>query len=289
MSQINIIKVTDKEYPELLKKIYDPPEELYVKGDSSSLSEKCLAIVGTRTATEYGKAIARKYAKELSQYGFTIVSGLAEGIDTESHKGALEAGGKTIAVFGCGIDQIFPASNIKLAGDIEKSGALISEYKPGTPAAKWTFPRRNRIISGMSLGVIMVEGHYDSGAMITAKLALDEGREVFAVPGNVEIEQTKGPHWLIKQGAKLAESIDDILEEFNIKRIEGSGKVKEIDHSQLSSDQVKVISCLTKEPKHVDRISAESGTSSHETLGILAVLEINGMAKQLPGKYFVIC
>jgi DNA processing protein len=289
MSQINIIKVTDKEYPELLKKIYDPPEELYVKGDSSSLSEKCLAIVGTRTATEYGKAIARKYAKELSQYGFTIVSGLAEGIDTESHKGALEAGGKTIAVFGCGIDQIFPASNIKLAGDIEKSGALISEYKPGTPAAKWTFPRRNRIISGMSLGVIMVEGHYDSGAMITAKLALDEGREVFAVPGNVEIEQTKGPHWLIKQGAKLAESIDDILEEFNIKRVEGSGKDKDIDLSQLSSAQVKVISCLTKEPKHVDRISAESGTSSHETLGILAVLEINGMAKQLPGKYFVIC
>jgi DNA processing protein len=289
MSQINIIRISDKEYPELLKKIYDPPEELYVKGDISALSEKCLAIVGTRTATEYGKAIARKYAKELSQYGFTIVSGLAEGIDTEAHKGALEGGGKTIAVFGCGIDQIFPASNIKLAGDIEENGALVSEYKPGTPAAKWTFPRRNRIISGMSLGVIMVEGHYDSGAMITAKLALDEGREVFAVPGNVEIEQTKGPHWLIKQGAKLAESIDDILEEFNIKRVEGSGKEKEIDYSQLSSDQVKVISCLTKEPKHVDRISAESGTSSHETLGILAVLEIKGMVKQLPGKYFVIC
>jgi len=289
MPQINIIRISDKEYPELLKKIYDPPEELYVKGDISALSEKCLAIVGTRTATEYGKAIARKYAKELSQYGFTIVSGLAEGIDTEAHKGALEGGGKTIAVFGCGIDQIFPASNIKLAGDIEENGALVSEYKPGTPAAKWTFPRRNRIISGMSLGVIMVEGHYDSGAMITAKLALDEGREVFAVPGNVEIEQTKGPHWLIKQGAKLAESIDDILEEFNIKRVEGSGKEKEIDYSQLSSDQVKVISCLTKEPKHVDRISAESGTSSHETLGILAVLEIKGMVKQLPGKYFVIC
>jgi len=289
MPQINIIKVADKEYPELLKKIYDPPQELYVKGDASALSEKCLAIVGTRTATEYGKAIARKYAKELSQYGFTIVSGLAEGIDTEAHKGALEGGGRTIAVFGCGIDQIFPASNINLAGDIEKVGALVSEYKPGTPAAKWTFPRRNRIISGLSLGVIMVEGHYDSGAMITAKLALDEGREVFAVPGNVEIEQTKGPHWLIKQGAKLAESIDDILEEFNIKRVEGSGKEKEIDRSQLSSDEVKVISCLTKEPKHVDRISAESGASSHETLGILSVLEIKGMARQLPGKYFVIC
>ena len=289
MSQINIIHTSDTEYPELLKKIYDPPEELYVRGDISALNEKCLAIVGTRTATEYGKAIAKKYAEELVQYGFTIVSGLADGIDTEAHKGALEGGGKTIAVFGCGIDQIFPASNIILAGEIEKTGALVSEYKPGTPAAKWTFPRRNRIISGLSLGVIMVEGHYDSGAMITAKLALDEGREVFAVPGNIEIEQTKGPHWLIKQGAKLAESIDDILEEFNIKRIEGSGNAKEIDHSQLSSDQIKVISCLTKEPKHVDRISAESGTSSHETLGILAVLEIKGMIRQLPGKYFVIC
>jgi DNA processing protein len=255
----------------------------------SALSGKCLAIVGTRTATEYGKAIAKKFAEELVQYGFTIVSGLADGIDTEAHKGALEGGGNTIAVFGCGIDQIFPASNIKLAGEIEKTGALVSEYKPGIPAAKWTFPRRNRIISGLSLGVIMVEGHYDSGAMITAKLALDQGREVFAVPGNVEIEQTKGPHWLIKQGAKLAESIDDILEEFNINRTEGSGQKKQIDHSQLSSDQVKVISCLTKEPKHVDRISSESGTNSHETLGILAVLEIKGMAKQLPGKYFVIC
>jgi len=289
MSQINIIRISDKEYPELLKKIYDPPKELYVRGNIPALSEKCLAIVGTRTATEYGKAIARKYAKELVQYGFTIVSGLAEGIDTESHRGALEGGGKTIAVFGCGIDQIFPASNIKLAEEIEKCGALVSEYKPGTPGAQWTFPRRNRIISGLSLGVIMVEGHYDSGAMITAKLALDEGREVFAVPGNVEIEQTKGPHWLIKQGAKLTESVDDVLEEFNIKRVEGNVIEKEIDRSQLSNEEVKVISCLTKEPKHVDGISAETGTSSHETLGILAVLEIKGMVRQLPGKYFVIC
>ncbi|MFH1710263.1 MAG: DNA-processing protein DprA [bacterium] len=294
-----ILKITDKEYPELLKRIYDPPEELYIKGNASVLNSRCIAIVGTRTATNYGKEIARRFSYELAQCGFTVVSGLAEGIDTEAHIGALEAGGKTVAVFGCGIDRIFPPQNIGLSEDIEKSGALVSEYKPGTPAAKWTFPRRNRIISGLSLGVVMVEGHWDSGAMITAKLALDEGREVFAVPGNIAIDQTKGPHWLIKHGAKLVENVDDILEEFNVKRVAGpsrrglaevDGEVKKgIDHSQLSSDEVKIISCLTKEPKHVDEISAESKTGSHETLGVLSVLEIKGLVKQMPGKYFVIC
>jgi len=289
MSQINIIKITDKEYPDLLKKIYDPPDELYIKGDASALNRKCLAIVGTRTATEYGKAISRKYAKELSRCGITIVSGLAEGIDTEAHKGALEAGGKTIAVFGCGIDKIFPSENSGLAEEIEKNGALVSEYKPGTPTAKWTFPRRNRIISGLSLGVVMVEGHYDSGAMITAKLALDEGREVFAVPGSVEIDQTKGPHWLIKQGAKLAENVDDILEELNIEHVAGEELAGKPDHSGLSDEEARMISCLTKELKHIDRISAESGLETHEALGVLSMLEIKGLVKQLPGKYFIIC
>lgn len=289
MSQINVIKITDKEYPELLKKIYDPPDELYIKGDVSALNGKCLAIVGTRTATEYGKGISRKFAKELSRCGITIVSGLAEGIDTEAHKGALEAGGKTIAVFGCGIDQVFPASNIKLAEEIEKSGTLVSEYKPGTPTAKWTFPRRNRIISGLSLGVVMVEGHYDSGAMITAKLALDEGREVFAVPGSVEIDQTKGPHWLIKQGAKMAENIDDILEELDIEHVAREEPSKKPDYSGLSKEEARTISCLTKEPKHIDVISAESELETHEALGVLSMLEIKGMVKQLPGKYFIVC
>jgi len=289
MSQINIIKLSDKEYPELLKKIYDPPKELFIKGESTALNNKCLAIVGTRRATDYGRRIARRFANELAQCGFTIVSGLAEGIDTQAHEGALEARGKTIAVFGCGIDKTFPAQNKGLADEIEKSGALISEYSPGTPTAKWTFPRRNRIISGLSLGVVMVEGNYESGAMITAKLALDEGREVFAVPGNIEIDQTKGPHWLIKQGAKLAENVDDILEEFNIKRVAGNEKAKEQDYSQLSSDEVKIISYLTKEPKHIDEISAKSGMETQEALSILSILEIKKLVKQVPGKYFVIC
>jgi len=289
MPQIRTIKITDNGYPELLKKIYDPPQELFIKGNEDALNNKCIAIVGTRAATEYGKNIARKFARELSQCGITIISGLAEGIDTEAHRGAIEGGGKTVAVFGCGIDRIFPAGNTELAEEIMKRGALISEYGPGTFAAKWTFPRRNRIISGLSLGVVIVEGGYESGAMITAKLALDEGREVFAVPGNIELEQTKGPHWLIKQGAKLTESIDDIIEEFDMKRVAGSSDKKKIDHSQLSSDEVRMISCLTREPQHVDRLSKECGLGPHETLGILSLLEIKGLAKQLPGKYFVIC
>lgn len=289
MPQIRNLKITDAEYPELLKKIYDPPKELFIRGDSKHLNSRSLAIVGTRAATNYGKEIARRLSSELVRYGFTIVSGLAEGIDTEAHIGALEAGGSTVAVFGCGIDNIFPSKNIKLAEEIEKKGALVSEYGPGVPSAKWTFPRRNRIISGLSLGVIMVEGHWDSGAMITAKLALDEGREVFAVPGNVELDQTKGPHWLIKQGAKLVENVDDILEEFDIKRVEGSVTGKKQDHSQLSSDEVRIISCLTKEPKHIDGILDESKMGIQETLGVLSILEIKGLVKQLPGKYFVIC
>jgi DNA processing protein len=232
--------------------------------------------------------IAKKFAKELAEIGFTIVSGLAEGIDTQAHIGALNGGGKTIAVFGCGIDMIFPAENRSLAEKIEQNGALISEYPAGHPTAKWTFPRRNRIIAGLSAGVIMIEGGYESGAMITAKLALDEGREVFAIPGNVELEQTKGPHWLIKQGAKLVESVDDILEEFNIKRIVETIESKKIDYSQLSIEECNIMQILNKEPKHVDEISLKSKHDISNTLSLLSILEIKGLVKQLPGKYFVI-
>jgi DNA processing protein len=288
MAQIKTLKLEDKEYPELLKKIYDPPDELYVKGDIQLLSSRCIAIVGTRTATRYGKEIARKFARELADVGITIVSGLAEGIDTEAHVGALEGNGRTVAVFGCGLDKVFPAQNVKLAEKIEKNGALVSELPAGHPTAKWTFPRRNRIISGLSIGVIMVEGHYDSGAMITAKHAIDEGREVFAVPGNVELDQTKGPHWLIKQGAKLVENVDDVLEEFNIKRVAGTGEKKEKDYSDLSFDEAEIIKNLTREPKHVDEISVKCDMDAGKVLGLLSVLEIKGIVKQLPGKYFVI-
>ena len=289
MSDIQILRSSDNIYPELLKKIYDPPKELYIRGDANILNSRCIAMVGTRKATHYGKETAKRLAYELSKNGFTVVSGLASGIDTEAHKGALEAGGKTIAVFGCGIDLVIPSENKKLAEKIENSGALISEYGPGVQPARWTFPRRNRIISGLSIGTVMIEGHWESGAMITAKLALEEGREVFAVPGNIEIDQTKGPHWLIKQGAKLVENVDDILEEFNMKRLLDAENTRKADHLQLSLDELKVVSLLTSEPKHIDDISAISKLSVQEALGLLSILEIKGAVKQLPGKYFIIC
>lgn len=282
------INISSEQYPLLLKQIHDPPPVLFVDGDVTLLNSKCLAIVGTRKATRYGKDIARKFAKELAQCGFTIVSGLAEGIDTEAHKGALECGGRTIAVFGCGLDRIFPSSNVSLANEIARTGALISELPPGHPTAKWTFPRRNRIISGLSKGVLMVEGHYDSGAMITAKHAIDEGREVFAIPGDVALEQSKGPHWLIKQGAKLVEDVNDILEEFDMARVSTGKSMEQLTIPDLSESEAKLLKVINKQPKHIDDISNEIGKPSSEALSMLSMLEIKGLVIQVPGKYFTV-
>jgi len=288
MSDIKSIKIGDKKYPELLKNIYDAPKELFIKGDVELLSTRCMAIVGTRRPTWYGRETSRKLARELAEVGLTIVSGLAEGIDTEAHIGALEAGGKTIAVFGCGLDTVFPPSNKKLARKIESSGSLVSELPAEHPTTKWTFPKRNRIISGLSMGVLMVEGDYDSGAMITAKLALDEGREVFAVPGNIDKEQSRGPNWLIKQGAKLIDNVDDILDEFNIVRIEGGSRKDRSDAGQLTIEESGLLKLLTREPKHIDELVALSGRETANVLGLLSIMEIKGLVRQLPGMYFVI-
>jgi DNA processing protein len=283
---VELLPLEDKGYPDLLRHIYDPPPVLYVKGKNLSL-DKAVAIVGTRRASRYGKETARKLAYELSSLGFTIVSGLAAGIDTCAHRGALDARGETIAVFGCGVDIIFPAENKSLAREIEASGSLVSEFPLGTGTEKGHFPRRNRIISGLSMGVIVVEGHYDSGAMITAKAALEQGREVFAVPGNVELDQSKGPHWLIKQGAKLVESVEDVLEEFNMvmpKRMTNEAK----DYSNLPAEEQKIISVLSLEPMYIDNISIETGLSIPQVSSLLMMLEVKKLVRQLPGKMFVL-
>jgi DNA processing protein len=236
-------------------------------------------------------------ARELASAGLTIVSGLASGIDTAAHQGALEAKGRTIAVFGCGVDQIFPAENKKLAAEIENSGALVSEFPLGMPTARSNFPRRNRIISGLSLGVIVVEGHYDSGAMITAKEALEQGREVFAVPGNVEMDQSKGPHWLIKQGAKLVENVEDVLEELNMvmprKMTNDPPKADQMtnegkNYSNLSLEEQKIVSVLSLEPKHLDVIATDTGLPVHRVSSHLMMMEIGKIVRQLPGKMFVL-
>lgn len=295
-TNVKIISLEDENYPELLKNIYDPPPVIYVKGCGIKAGEKTLAIVGTRKASRYGKETAKKLAYELSSLGITIVSGLALGIDTLAHQGALEAKGKTVAVLGCGVDYIYPPSNRDLAVEIESSGAIISEFPMGTGVEKGHFPRRNRIIAGLSMGTIVVEGHYDSGAMITAKFALDQGREVFAVPGDIALDQSKGPHWLIKQGAKLIESVDDVLEELNLQLQTSNFKTNsnpkiptaKRDHSNLSPEEQKIIEVLSLEPKHIDDIAQETSLSTPQVSSLLMVLEIKKILRQLPGKMFVL-
>lgn len=290
-SGAQVLTFEDKAYPPLLREIYDPPPVVYLKGQPLNNQEKTIAIVGTRAASQYGKETAHRLAKELAGFGFTIVSGLASGIDTAAHWGALEAKGKTLAVFGCGVDRIYPAENRELAAAIEASGALISEFPLGMRTEKSHFPRRNRIISGLSLGVIVVEGRYDSGALITAKAALDQGREVFAVPGEIGGEGTKGPHWLIKQGAKLIESVDDVLEEFNLERTISLPKSEPVldvkpDYSSLSNDEQKIINLLSKQPKHIDLVAGETGFSISQLASLLLTLEIKKLIRSQPGNFF---
>lgn len=291
---ISVLTLDNKNYPVNLKNIYDPPPVLYFKGQLLPSDTKTLGIVGTRKASRYGLEIAKKLAEGLASLGITIVSGLALGIDTAAHKGAVEAKGRTLAVLGSGVDVVYPPQNRDLAAEIEQNGAVISEFPLGTKSEKGNFPRRNRIISGLSIGVIVVEGHYDSGAMITAKYALDQGREVFAVPGNVQLEQSKGPHWLIKQGAKLVESIDDVLEDLNM--IVDSRMTNDkcqmsnegINYSELNEEEKKIMLVMSQEPKHLDNISTETGLSTSQVSGLLMMLEIKKAVRQLPGKMFVL-
>ena len=284
--ELEILTLDDPDYPDLLKNIYDPPSILYLKGKKEILSKKAIAIVGTRKPTSYGISIAQKLASELSRFGFVIVSGFASGIDTAAHRGALEAGGETVAVFGCGLDVIYPPENIRLAESIASSGCLISEFPAGTQTSNWTFPQRNRLISGLSLGTIVVEGAEDSGSLITAKFALEQGREVFAIPGSVDNPNSKGPHSLIKQGAKLVESLADILDEFNIP-VPVSLPCRERDVSGLSDIERQVYGILGMEPLHIDTISDKLSLPSQEASGVLMMLEIKGFVRQMQGKIFI--
>jgi len=211
MSMVFTLNLQDKNYPAILKEIHSPPKELYVKGKILP-QEKAIAIVGTRNCSDYGKQVAYDFSSKLAKLGITIVSGLAQGIDTCAHQAALEAKGRTIAVLGTGINNIYPRFNTKLAEEISKNGAVISEYEPEANGTKYTFPQRNRIISGLSLGTIVIEAPERSGALITADFAMEQNREVFIIPGPIYSENSKGTNQLIKQGAKLITNIEDVLE-----------------------------------------------------------------------------
>jgi len=287
--QINIITIDNPDYPLMLKDIYDSPAILYYKGNySASLFEKSLAIVGTRSATIYGREIAKNLAGELVKQGITVVSGMAAGIDTAAHKGALTAGGKTVAVPGCGADIIYPASNKELYWEIVKNGLVLSEYPPETMPEAGRFPARNRIISGLCRGVIIIETPEKSGALITADFALEQGREVFAVPGNINNPKNKGCHNLIRQGAILITETKDILDELGWSEQFIKSSPKDKSPINLTDKEQKIYSLLGDGPVHIDVILEKSGINSSEIMQILMMLELKGIIQQLPGKFFTV-
>jgi len=290
-NNISIITIYDDKYPEYLKHIYDPPITLYMKGDLLN-EEKYLAVVGSRKATSYGLNMAEVVSRELSKCGITVVSGMARGIDTYAHKGVLSAKGRTVAVLGCGLDIVYPYENKKLMQNIIESGACISEYLPGTKPIAGNFPARNRIISGISMGVIVIEAGERSGSLITANLALEQGREVFALPGNVNSLKSTGTNKLIKEGAKMVTSLEDILEEIGAyfsknnkdsftKKLKDDKLLKGLDN-----DEVKIVKCLKLEPTHIDIISVKTGLNIKVVNSVIVMLELKGIVEQLPGKVY---
>ncbi|MBW2466054.1 MAG: DNA-protecting protein DprA [Deltaproteobacteria bacterium] len=290
-NNIAIIPCDDPHYPPLLKKIHDPPVILYVKGIPESLNCTGMGIVGSRAATSYGKDVAGQLADGLATQGFTVISGMALGIDTAAHKGALAAGGKTIAVLGCGLDIVYPPSNHDLFKQINAAGAVVSEYPFGTEPEYFRFPARNRIISGLSLGVVVVEAATRSGSLITANHALEQGREVFAVPGRIDSVKSAGTHSLLQQGAKLVLGINDIIEEFpettfrQIREVyEKREKADKVEH--LSREEAQLYGFIEVYPLTFDEIVLNSGFSAQQTNELLLLLELKGLVEPLPGKSY---
>ncbi len=285
---LKIITLADAEYPKALRVIEAPPPVLYVKGEYIEKDELAIAIVGTRRPSPYGKMIAEKLAKELGELGFTILSGLALGIDTAAHLGALSAGARTIAVLGGGFSNIYPHENRNLLEEIAHSGAVMSEFSIKTPPDRWTFPRRNRIISGLARGTIVVEAPKKSGALITAKYALQQGREVFAVPGPITEEASQGTHHLIQQGAKLVTHIDDILEEFaDLKQTIGSHPPRPAKaRPPLSPVEEQVFRVLEYEPLHFNDVVERAGISPTAASYALLQLVMKDLVKELEGKRY---
>ena len=284
-----IITIWDKEFPSLLKKIYDPPLLLYVKGEFHEKDNYAISIVGTRQPSNYGKIQADKFASELAEQNITIVSGLARGIDTTAHNAAIKSGGRTIAVLGSGIDVIYPPENRKLFQEIANSGMIISEYELGTKPDAPNFPRRNRIISGISLGTIVIETAETGGAMQTASFALDQNREVFAIPGNLGVKQSEGSNLLIQKGeAKLVREPKDVVYELEYKLKPILGNKTEKPTPALTIFEEKITACLSSEPIHIDKISQLTSLSISDCLVHLLTLEFKGVVKQLPGKMFAL-
>ena len=275
---IGAVTLLDPGYPSHLRQISDPPPVLFVKGQLAEADQLAVALVGTRRATSYGRAVADRLARDLAAAGVSVVSGLARGVDTAAHRSALEAGGRTLAVLGNGLDQVYPPENATLARRIidQQQGALVSEFPPGVPPDAVNFPRRNRLISGLSAATVIVEAGQRSGALITADFALEQGRDVFAVPGSILSPVSVGPNTLLKQGATPATSAQDILESLG-------GVPAPVAHSlpKLDGDETSVWEALSGEPRHIDELARALGKGAGEVSATLAVLELKGLARQV--------
>lgn len=281
-------------YPALLEEIYDPPLLLYARGCLETLAMPCLAIVGTRRPTPYGLQMAEGLAHDIGGRGTAVVSGLARGIDAAAHRGCLEAGGVTIAVLGCGVDVVYPREHLRLSREIEQRGLLVSEFPPGTSPSPQNFPVRNRIISGLSLGTVIVEASEYSGSLITARLAMEQNREIFGLPGNVTSPQSFGPNFLIKQGAKLVQSWRDIVEEFPADHRSHILEREELRTREvcglelLGEDEQAVLALLsTDEATLFDKLLGLPGVGVSGLSNVLLNLEMRGYVRQLPGNLYV--
>jgi DNA processing protein len=306
---IRLLVCESADYPAALLGLPDPPPYLFVRGTVLETDRTAVGIVGTRHATEYGKGVASKLASDLAQRGVTVVSGLARGVDTQAHKGALDAGGRTFAVCGCGLDVAYPSENRALMEQIENAGACFSEFAPTVHPEAWHFPARNRIISGLSAGVIVVEAAERSGALITADFALEQGREVFAVPGNIHKAQSRGAHALIKSGAMLVDCVDDVITALNqralpFEDLRAAQKARDVQvqeaqqslpleakkmgiRPEFSAAENRVFLALDVEPRHVDDLAAAANMGAGEVNATLVMLELKGAARRLPGGLFV--
>lgn len=283
---VTALAQADPRYPSRLREIDDAPPVLYVKGVWADVDEWSVAIVGTRRATAYGRMAAQEFARGLAANGITVVSGLARGVDTVSHRAALDAGGRTVAVLANGLDTVYPPENRRLAEEIAERGAVMSDYPLGTKPRAEFFPRRNRILSGVSLGTLVVEGDHDSGAMITARFATEQNREVFAVPGSIFSAQSKGPFGLIKDGATPVANAEDILEALNL-----SVAGKQLDFGRAappeSAEERALMAALGREPQHIDAVMRRSGLAAATVSGTLALLELKGLVRDVGGMQFV--
>ena len=285
---VRIVSFVDDEYPEPLKNIYDPPLALYVRGTLEKRDRHAISVVGTRTPSHYGVGVADRLSYQLAKAGFVVVSGLARGIDTAAHKAALKGGGRTIAVLGSAHDKLYPTENKGLADEIAAQGAVISEYTMGREADRTTFPYRNRIVSGLCMGLLVVEASAQSGAMITSDMALEQGKSIFAVPGRIDTPSSRGPHQLLRNGATLVEDVDDILREFDsllpTEKKQAAKETMKRPDVPLDDQEQAIVKALWQGGLDVDTLTRAAGLPSGKVSALLIGLEMKRVVRILPGR-----